>query len=31
MRSTRILRDLGLGALVISHDLRLAWNIADRS
>ncbi|KQV74622.1 peptide ABC transporter ATP-binding protein [Aeromicrobium sp. Root344] len=23
-------RDLGLGALVITHDLGLAWNIADR-
>jgi peptide/nickel transport system ATP-binding protein len=30
LRSTRILRDLGLGALVITHDLRPARNIADR-
>jgi peptide/nickel transport system ATP-binding protein len=30
MRSTRILRDPGLWALVITHDLRLARNIADR-
>src|SRR4029453_3551958 len=28
LRSTRILRDLGLGALVITHDLRPARNIA---
>ena len=26
----RLKRDLGLGALVITHDLGLAWNIADR-
>lgn len=26
----RLRRDLGLGALVITHDLGLAWNIADR-
>lgn len=26
----RLRRDLGLSALVISHDLGLAWNIADR-
>jgi hypothetical protein len=31
MRSSRILRDLGLGALVITHDLRLAWNSRTRS
>ncbi len=26
----RLKRDLGLGAFVITHDLGLAWNIADR-
>jgi peptide/nickel transport system ATP-binding protein len=26
----RLKRDFGLGALVITHDLGLAWNIADR-
>ncbi len=26
----RLRRDLGLGALVITHDLGLAWNVADR-
>ena len=26
----RLKRELGLGALVITHDLGLAWNIADR-
>ncbi|MVA75355.1 dipeptide ABC transporter ATP-binding protein [Auraticoccus sp. F435] len=26
----RLQRELGLGALVITHDLGLAWNIADR-
>ena len=26
----RLRRDLGLGALVITHDLGLAWNIADQ-
>lgn len=26
----RLKRELGLGALVITHDLGLAWNIADQ-